>query len=176
EAVAAARRMRSGGEQPLELTLGQPVRFLSRLRRPLELDEGIREAVPAADPLEEPSQEPEAAVVGGGRRAGALLVGGEIVDDRRFLEDAAAVLRAPVEEVVDRDPVGGQRAGAASRRLQASKPVAAGPAQVDRGRHRPRRFGAELRQDVDEEGERIDRLDYRLLRRPDTRWWFGLRL
>jgi hypothetical protein len=53
EAMAATGRMRSGGEQPLELAFGQPVRFMLRLRRPLELEEGVREAVAAAQPLQE---------------------------------------------------------------------------------------------------------------------------
>ena len=114
--------------------------------------------------LQEAAQESEAAVVGRGRRTGALLVGGEVVDDRRFLEDAASVLHAPVEEIVDRNPVGGQGARAATCRLQSPQPVVTGLEKVDRGRHRPGRVAAELRQHVDETRERIDRLGRQLLR------------
>jgi hypothetical protein len=57
----------------------------------------------------------------------------------------------------------------ALRRLQAPQPVVPGPAQVDRVPRRPGGFAAQLRQDVDEEGERIDRVGRRVwprLRRP----------
>ena len=121
-----------GGEEPRELLLGQPVGFLLRLRRRLELEERVGQSAAAAEPAQEAAQEAEAAVVGRRRRVRAPLVVGEIVDDRRLLEDAAVAIAAPGEQVVDRDPVGGDRALAPPRRLEAAQPVvacaASGPA------------------------------------------------
>jgi hypothetical protein len=51
ESFPASGRVRSGGEHAVELRLGQPVGLLLRLRRALELDEGIGEAVAPAEPL-----------------------------------------------------------------------------------------------------------------------------
>ena len=99
-----------GIEQVSELLGGQPVALLARLWRRLKIEEGIGAAVPPADPAEEPAQEEEAPVVGRLRRARPLLVRAQVVDDRRLLEDAPPARLRPVEQIVDRDSVGDERA------------------------------------------------------------------
>ena len=46
-------RVLGGGEQPGELVLGQPVRFLLRFRRRLEVEERVGQAAAATEPVEE---------------------------------------------------------------------------------------------------------------------------
>ena len=153
EAGAPSWRVRGRGEQQRELLLGQPVGFLLRLRRRLELEERVGQAAAAAEPAQEAAQEAEAAVVGRRCRLGALLVGGEVVDDRRLLEDVPVTVAAPGEQIVDRDPVGGERALAPPRRLEPPQPVVSGLLQVRRCRFR--RFLRELSEQAGEERDRI---------------------
>src|SRR5512133_522204 len=146
EAAPSTRRVLGRGQQPGELQLGQPVGLLLWLRRRLELEEGVRQTAAPAQPAEETAQQPEAAVVGRRRRSGPLLVGGEVVDDRPLFDDALASLVAPGEKIVDRDPVGGDRALAAACRLQAAQPVVTRLTERERGRGPPDRRGCELAQ------------------------------
>lgn len=86
-----------GVEQPPELLACQPVALLPRLRRRVEVAERIARADALADPAEEAAQEEEAAVVVRRRRVCPLFVGAQVVDDGRFLEDAATTRLRPVE-------------------------------------------------------------------------------
>ena len=67
----------------------------------------------------------KAAVVRRRRRVGPLPVGGQVVDDGRFIEDAATPRLGPVEQVVDRDAVCHLRALALLRGLEPPQPVVA---------------------------------------------------
>ena len=89
--------MSGGVEQPPELVLLEPVALLSGLWRWLEIEERIGHAVSPADPAQEAPDQHEAPVVGRGCGLGALLVGGQVVDDRCFLEEVAAVRLGPGE-------------------------------------------------------------------------------
>jgi hypothetical protein len=86
-----------GVEQPPELLARQPVALLPRLRRRVQVPEGVGPADASADPAEKAAQEEEAAVVSRRCRVCSLLVGAQVVDDRRFLEDAAMTRLRPVE-------------------------------------------------------------------------------
>jgi hypothetical protein len=133
EARASPGRVLGGGEEACELLLRQPVRLLLRLRRRLEIEERIGRPASPAEPPHEAAQESEAAVVGRGRGLGSPLVVGQVVDDRRLVEDAAITVAAPGQDVVDRGPVGGDRArfawppgvGAATRRGRSAGPARA---------------------------------------------------
>jgi hypothetical protein len=78
-----------------------------------------------ADPSQELAQEEKAPVVGRLSRARALLVRGQVVDDRRLLEDVSPVRFRPLEQVVDRDPVRHDRAPALLLGLEPTHPVVA---------------------------------------------------
>lgn len=63
ETGALTARMLRGGEETRELGPGEPVSFLLWLRRRLELEKRVGHPAAAAQPSQEPAQEPEAAVV-----------------------------------------------------------------------------------------------------------------
>jgi len=117
--------MTSSVEQAPELLLRQPVALLPRLRRRLEVNEWVADAFTLAHPPEEPAQEEKAPVVGRLRRARALLVRAQVVDDRRLLEDVPPARFRPLEQVVDRDPVRHDRALALLLGFEPTQPVVA---------------------------------------------------
>jgi hypothetical protein len=96
------------------------------------------------------------------------LVGVEVVDDRRFLEDAAVTVATPREQVVERDPVGGECALAPSRCLEPPQPFV--PCSLEIGLWR-RRWRGELAEEGGEERNRI--VASRWLGRWHGRGWAG---
>ena len=154
QACAPPRRVLRSSEEPCELLLGQPVRLLLWLRRRLELEEWVGRSASPAEPAQEPTHEAEASVVGGRSRIGAPLVVRQMVDDRRLLEDAEVAIAAPREQVVDRDPVGGDRALASLGRLEPAQPVVACAPQV-RWRGCGQRRLPQLAKKTREEGYRV---------------------
>ena len=95
EAGEVALGTAGGLEQTPKLVLLEPVALLPGFRRRLEVEERIGHTVPPAHPTKEAAQEDEATIIGRGCGLGALLVGGEVVDDRSFLEELAAARFGP---------------------------------------------------------------------------------
>jgi hypothetical protein len=112
-------------EQAPKLFTGQPVALLPRLRRWIEIEEGIASTVASARPPEEPAQEKEATVIRRWSRLRPVLVPRQVVDDRRLVEDGSPIRLGPVEQVIDRDSVGDHGALALVRRLEPSQPIVA---------------------------------------------------
>jgi hypothetical protein len=137
------------------LTCEEFRRLLDAAGRPERNLPGLadRDRLTLLAPPEELAQEEKAPVVRRLRGARPLPVRAQIVDDRRLLEDAPPVRLRPVEQVVDGDSIGDERALALLRGFEATQPIVARLPQRESVCRWPSGLSAELAESGGEDNE-----------------------